>query len=92
MISNNVLDLIGNTPMVKINKLVRKNDATILAKVERVNIGGSIKDRIAKYMIEKAEKEGKLTKDKIILACKQDTWAETKANYLVLQRCRKVYT
>jgi len=67
MISNNVLDLIGNTPIVKINKLVGKNDATVLAKVERTNIGGSIKDRIAKYMIEKAEKEGKLTKNKIIL-------------------------
>ncbi|MEM5872460.1 MAG: cysteine synthase family protein [Candidatus Aenigmatarchaeota archaeon] len=67
MIANNALDLIGNTPIVKINKLVGKNDATILAKLERTNIGGSIKDRIAKYMIEKAEKEGRLTKDKIIL-------------------------
>ncbi|MEM5778685.1 MAG: cysteine synthase family protein [Candidatus Aenigmatarchaeota archaeon] len=67
MIANNALDLITNTPIVKINKLVGKNDATILAKLERTNIGGSIKDRIAKYMIEKAEKEGRLTKDKIIL-------------------------
>lgn len=67
MIANNALDLIGNTPMVRINKLVGENDATILAKVERFNIGGSIKDRIAKYIIEHAEKEGKLTKNKIIL-------------------------
>jgi cysteine synthase len=67
MIANNVLELIGNTPMVKINKLTEENDASILAKIERTNIGGSIKDRVAKYMIEHAEKEGKLTKDKIIL-------------------------
>ncbi|NIO43972.1 MAG: cysteine synthase [Candidatus Aenigmarchaeota archaeon] len=67
MTANSVLDLIGNTPIVRINKLVESDDATIVAKVERVNIGGSIKDRIAKYMIEKAEEEGKLTKNKIIL-------------------------
>lgn len=67
MIANNILELIGNTPIVRINKLTGENDATILAKIERTNISGSIKDRVAKYMIEYAEKEGKLTKDKIIL-------------------------
>jgi cysteine synthase len=66
-IANTVLDLIGNTPLVKINKLTGKNDATVLAKLEKQNIGGSVKDRIAKYMIEVAEKEGKLKKGKIIL-------------------------
>lgn len=66
-IADNVLDLIGNTPLVRINKLTGKNDATILAKLERQNIGGSVKDRIAKFMIEAAEREGKLTKDKVIL-------------------------
>lgn len=66
-IANSVIDLIGNTPLVKINKLTGENDATILAKLERQNIGGSVKDRIAKYMVEYGEKEGKLTKDKIIL-------------------------
>ena len=64
---NDILETIGNTPMVKINKLTGKNDATVLAKLEKFNPGGSVKDRIAKYMIEYAEKEGKLTKDKIIL-------------------------
>jgi len=67
MIAKSVIDLIGNTPMVRINKLIEENDATVLAKIERTNITGSIKDRVAKYMIENAEKEGKLTKDKIIL-------------------------
>jgi len=67
MIGNNVLDLIGNTPMVRINKLTGKKNATILAKLERFNPGGSVKDRMAKYMVERLEKQGKLKKDKIIL-------------------------
>ncbi|MDH5770068.1 MAG: cysteine synthase family protein [Candidatus Bathyarchaeota archaeon] len=67
MIGNSVLDLIGNTPMVKINKLTGAKNATILAKLERCNPGGSVKDRMAKYMVERLEKQGKLTKDKIIL-------------------------
>ena len=67
MIYNNIIETIGKTPLVKINKLTGENDATILAKLEKFNPGGSVKDRIAKYMIECAEKEGKLTKDKIIL-------------------------
>lgn len=66
-IANNVLDLIGNTPMVKISKLVGENDATILAKLEWYNIGGSIKDRAALYLIKKAEEEGRMNPDKIIL-------------------------
>lgn len=66
-VSNSALDLIGNTPIVRINKLTGPNDATVLAKLERQNIGGSVKDRIGKFMIEAAEREGKLTKDKIIL-------------------------
>jgi cysteine synthase len=67
MIYNNILELIGNTPIVKINKLVGKDDATLLAKLEWYNIGGSVKDRMAKYLIEYAEASGKLKKDKIIL-------------------------
>jgi len=66
-IYNNVVETIGKTPLIKINNLTGENDATILVKLEKFNPGGSVKDRIAKYMIEYAEKEGKLTKDKIIL-------------------------
>lgn len=66
-IANSILDLIGNTPMVKVNKLTRENDATIYAKLEWYNIGGSIKDRMVKYLIEYAEVSGKLSKDKVIL-------------------------
>ena len=64
---NNIIDTIGNTPMVKINNLVDKENVNIYAKIEGNNPGGSIKDRIALKMIEQAEKEGVLTKDKTII-------------------------
>ena len=67
MIHNNVLTLIGNTPMVKINNLTDKNDAQILVKLEKYNIGGSVKDRMALYLIEDAEKNGRIDKNKILL-------------------------
>lgn len=66
-IAESALDLIGNTPLVRINRLTSDGDATVLAKLERQNIGGSIKDRIAKCMIEEAERRGLLTKGKVIL-------------------------
>jgi cysteine synthase len=67
MIHKNILSLIGKTPMVKINKLVGENDAVILAKLEEYNIGGSLKDRMALYLIEDAEKKGIMDKNKILL-------------------------
>lgn len=67
MIHNNILTLIGNTPMVRINNLTMKSDATVYAKLEEYNIGGSVKDRMALYLIEDAEKRGILTKEKILL-------------------------
>ncbi|TRZ51753.1 cysteine synthase family protein [bacterium] len=57
---NNILDLIGGTPLVKINKLTKGLKATVLGKMESLNPGGSVKDRIGKAMIEAAEREGKL--------------------------------
>ena len=57
---NNILDAIGNTPLVKLNKITKGVKSEIFAKLEFYNPMGSIKDRIAKYMIEKAEREGKL--------------------------------
>ncbi len=66
-VGNNILDLIGNTPLVKINNLNPNKNTTIYAKLEGNNPGGSIKDRIALKMIEQAESEGKLTKDKTII-------------------------
>jgi cysteine synthase len=66
-VAQNIIELIGNTPLVKINKLTKENEATVFAKLEWYNIGGSVKDRMAKYLIEYAEASGRLTKDKIIL-------------------------
>lgn len=63
----NILDLIGNTPVVKIHNLNPNKKTTIYAKLEGNNPTGSIKDRIALKMIEQAEKEGKLTKGKTII-------------------------
>lgn len=65
--ATNVAQLIGNTPVVRINKLNKNNAVSLYAKLERNNAGGSVKDRIAWYMIEDAERSGKLTKDKVIL-------------------------
>lgn len=57
---NNVLDAIGKTPLVKLNNITQGLKANIYAKLEFLNPGGSIKDRIALYMIEKAEREKKI--------------------------------
>jgi cysteine synthase len=57
---NSILDLIGNTPIVKLNKLPDQNGAEVYIKLESFNPGGSVKDRAAFNMIERAEKEGKL--------------------------------
>ena len=64
---NNILETIGNTPIVKINRMNPNPNVEIYTKLEGVNPGGSIKDRIALKMIEQAETEGVLTKDKIII-------------------------
>ncbi|PLY04697.1 MAG: cysteine synthase B [Desulfuromonas sp.] len=58
---------VGNTPMVDISALLNKPGVRLLAKLEGSNPGGSVKDRPALYMIEKAEESGELTHDKIIL-------------------------
>jgi len=57
---NNILETVGNTPMVKLNKITAAIPATVLAKIETTNPGNSIKDRMALKMIEDAEKSGKL--------------------------------
>ncbi|MDP2455261.1 MULTISPECIES: cysteine synthase A [unclassified Kaistella] len=63
---NNILEAIGNTPAVKINKLF-PNNVEVWMKLEKQNPGGSLKDRIALAMIEKAEQEGKINKDTLII-------------------------
>ncbi len=67
MVANNILDLIGKTPMVKLNKIVGEDDAMIVAKIESFNPGGSVKDRICLSMIEDAEKKGILKPGGVIV-------------------------
>ncbi len=67
MVYNNVLEAIGHTPMFRLNRMNDANSAEVLVKFEGLNVGGSIKTRTAFQMIEKAEKEGKLHKDTIIV-------------------------
>jgi cysteine synthase len=67
MIVQSILDLIGNTPMVKVNRLNENPHVELYVKMEKFNVSGSVKDRIAKYMIEQAEKSGQLTKDKTVI-------------------------
>ncbi len=59
-VHSNLLNAIGNTPLVKLNFVTRHLKANIFAKLEFMNPGGSVKDRIARYMVEKAEREGRL--------------------------------
>ncbi|HBI6977545.1 TPA: cysteine synthase family protein [Clostridium perfringens] len=57
---NDIRDLIGNTPILKLNNISTKEEVNIYAKIEGTSPGGSCKDRVGIYMVEKAEKEGKL--------------------------------
>jgi len=59
-IANSILDLVGNTPIVKLNRMVDENSADVYLKLEYMNPGSSVKDRIALAMIEAAEEDGKL--------------------------------
>ena len=59
-IAKNILETIGNTPLVRLNKIVKDVDATVLAKVEFFNPGSSVKDRMALKMVEDAESDGRL--------------------------------
>ena len=67
MVYSNVLDAIGNTPMIRLSKIVPEGSAEILVKYEGVNIGGSIKTRTAYNMICDAEEKGILTPDTVIV-------------------------
>ena len=67
MIYNNILEAVGNTPLIKLNHIVPEGAADIFVKNEGLDVGGSIKTRTALNMIEHAERDGKLNKDSIIV-------------------------
>lgn len=67
MIYNNILEAMGNTPIIKLRNMVDEDSADVLVKFEGINVGGSIKTRTAYNMIKVAEDEGKINKDTIIV-------------------------
>lgn len=67
MIYNNILEAVGHTPMVRLNRMVEEDSAQVLVKFEAVNVGGSIKTRTALNMIEEAERKGLIKEDTIIV-------------------------
>ena len=67
MISNNILEVIGHTPLIRLNRMVDEDSAEILVKFEGLNVGGSIKTRTAYNMIITAEEQGVINKDTIIV-------------------------
>ncbi|MBQ6928561.1 MAG: cysteine synthase A [Oscillospiraceae bacterium] len=67
MICNNILEAMGHTPLVRLNRLPEPGSADILVKVEALNVGGSIKSRTALNMIEEAERLGRLSPDSILV-------------------------
>ena len=67
MICDTILDAVGNTPLIRLHRMVEPGDAEVLVKFEGLEVGGSIKTRTALKMIERAEKEGLIDQDSIIV-------------------------
>ncbi|HAH18650.1 MAG TPA: cysteine synthase A, partial [Eubacterium sp.] len=67
MIYDNILEAIGNTPMIRLNKLPKEGSADVYVKMEGLNVGGSIKTRTAYNMIKQALASGDIDKDSIIV-------------------------
>ena len=67
VIYNNILEALGNTPMIRLNRIAPEDGADIYVKYEGLNVGGSVKTRTAFNMLNEAEKQGIITKDTIIV-------------------------
>src|SRR6059058_6381071 len=92
MWKNSILETIGNTPLIRLNKLTRDLPCTVLAKVEYFNPGNSIKDRMAVKMVEVAEKEGKLKPGGTIIECTSGNTGMGLAMAAVVKGYRCIFT
>ena len=91
-IKNNILETIGNTPLIKLNKITKDFPCTVLAKVEYFNPGNSIKDRMALKMVEVAEQEGKLKPGGTIIECTSGNTGLGLAMAAVIKGYRCIFT
>ena len=67
VVYNNVLEAVGHTPMIRLQRMTKPDSAEVLVKYEGLNVGGSIKTRTALNMIEAAERQGLIHEDSIIV-------------------------
>jgi len=67
VVANTILDIVGMTPMVRLNRITKELGRELLVKLEFLNPGGSLKDRIARYMVQEAERSGQLSKGSVIV-------------------------
>ena len=91
-VKNNILETIGNTPLVKLNKITRDVPCPVYAKVEYFNPGNSIKDRMALKMVEVAEAEGKLKPGGTIIECTSGNTGMGLAMAAVVKGYRCIFT
>ncbi len=91
-IKNNILETIGNTPLIRLNRITKELPCTVLAKVDYFNPGNSIKDRMAVKMIEVAEKEGKLKPGGTIIECTSGNTGMGLALAAVVKGYRCIFT
>ena len=88
MLYSNVIEAIGNTPLVELPRLSPKPGVRLFAKLEGQNPTGSVKDRIAKFMIEEAERSGELTPDRVLLEPTSGNTGISLAMICQLKGCR----
>jgi len=91
-IRNNILETIGNTPMIRLNKITRDLPCTVVAKVDYFNPGNSIKDRMALKMLEVAEKEGKIKPGGTLIECTSGNTGMGLALAAVVKGYRCIFT
>jgi cystathionine beta-synthase len=92
MYYENMTQLVGHTPLVKLNQVTQRIKATVLAKLEFLNPGGSVKDRMAFYMLKEAEKEGRLKKGGTIVEATSGNTGVGVALYAAAKGYKAIFT